>query len=81
MNRKRVGILFSGETIPEAKTPLRVGGGEVGFVTRAAFSYVLERPIGMAYVRREHNSVGSKLTWSGGAAEVIALPIDLNARV
>jgi folate-binding protein YgfZ len=80
VNRKRVGILFSGETIPAPKTPLRVGDAEVGFVTRAAFSYALERPIGMAYVRREHNSVGSKLTWSGGEAEVIALPIDLNTR-
>jgi folate-binding protein YgfZ len=80
VNRKRVGILFSGDTIPAAKTPLKVGDAEVGFVTRAAFSYALERPIGMAYVRREHNSLGSKLTWSGGDAEVIALPIDLNAR-
>jgi len=76
VNRRRVGILFSGETIPTAKTPLKVGGAEVGFVTRAAFSYALERPIGMAYVRREHNSVGSKLSWAGGEAEVIALPIE-----
>jgi folate-binding protein YgfZ len=80
VNRKRVGILFSGETIPAAKTPLRVGDADVGFVTRAAFSHALERPVGMAYVRREHNSVGIKLSWSGGDAEVIALPIDLNAR-
>jgi folate-binding protein YgfZ len=80
VNRKRVGVLFSGETIPAGKTPVLAGGAEVGFVTRAAFSYALERPIGMAYVRREHNSVGSRLTWIGGEAEVIALPIDLNAR-
>jgi aminomethyltransferase len=79
VNRKRVGILFSGEKIPDRKTPLLASGAEVGFVTRAAFSYALERPIGMAYVRREHNSVGSKLMWSGGDAEVITLPIDLSA--
>lgn len=76
VNRRRVGILFSGETIPAAKTLLKVGGTDVGFVTRAAFSYALERPIGMAYVRREHNAVGSKLSWAGGDAEVIALPIE-----
>lgn len=76
VNRRRVGILFSGEAIPAGKTPLKVGGAEVGFVTRSAFSYALERPIGMAYVRREHNSVGSKLSWAGGEAEVIALPIE-----
>jgi folate-binding protein YgfZ len=80
VNRRRVGILFSGETIPAAKTPLSAGGVEVGFVTRAAFSYALERPIGMAYVRREHNSVGSKLSWAGGEAEVIALPIESSDR-
>jgi folate-binding protein YgfZ len=78
VNRRRVGMLFSGETIPAAKTPLRVSGADVGFVTRAAFSYALERPIGMAYVRREHNSAGSKLSWDGGDAEVIALPIESN---
>jgi folate-binding protein YgfZ len=76
VNRRRVGVTFSGETIPAAKTPLLAGGAEVGFVTRAAFSYALERPIGMAYIRREHNSVGSKLTWAGGEAEVIELPIE-----
>lgn len=80
VNRKRVGISFAGETIPAAKTPLSVGGSEVGFVTRAAYSYALERPIGMAYVRREHNSIGNKLTWAGGKAEVIALPINSSDR-
>jgi folate-binding protein YgfZ len=80
VNRKRVGISFAGATIPQIRTPLMVGGAEVGFVTRAAFSYALERPIGMAYVRREHNSVGSKLSWAGGEAEVIALPIDSGTR-
>jgi folate-binding protein YgfZ len=81
VNRKRVGILFSGETVPAPKTPLKFGGADVGFVTRAAFSYALERPIGMAYVRREHNSVGTKLSWAGGDAEVIALPIESTGNV
>ena len=75
VNRRRVGVAFSGNTVPAAKTSLLAGGAEVGFVTRAAFSYALERPIGMAYIRREHNSIGSKLTWAGGEAEVIGLLI------
>jgi folate-binding protein YgfZ len=75
VNRRRVGVAFTGNIVPAAKTPLLAAGGEVGFVTRAAFSYKLGRPIGMAYIRREHNSVGSKLIWSGGDAEVIELPI------
>jgi folate-binding protein YgfZ len=75
VNRRRVGVAFSGEAVPPAKTALLVGGAEVGRVTRAGFSYALGRPIGMAYVRRENNSSGSRLTWSGGEAEVIELPL------
>jgi folate-binding protein YgfZ len=75
VNRRRVGIAFAGPEMPPAKTPLLVGGVEVGRVTRAGFSYALGRPIAMAYVRRENNSPGSRLTWSGGEAEVIELPL------
>jgi folate-binding protein YgfZ len=79
VNRKRVGVAFSGQAIPSAKTPMLAGGAEVGTVTRAGFSYALGRPIGMAYVRREHNSTGTRLTWSGGEADVIDLPIRASA--
>jgi folate-binding protein YgfZ len=75
VNRKRVGIAFTGDVVPPAKTALTANGAEVGRVTRAAFSYALNRPIGMAYLRREHTATGSKVAWSGGEAEVIALPI------
>jgi folate-binding protein YgfZ len=79
VNRRRVGVAFAGTSVPPAKTPLLAAGAEgsaeVGRVTRAGFSYALGRPIGMAYVRRENNSPGSKLTWSGGEAEVIELPL------
>ncbi len=75
VNRKRVGVAFHGTLVPPPKTPLFAGGAEVGVVTRAAFSFALGKPIGMAYVRREHNSPGSRLSWSGGDAEVIELPL------
>ncbi len=75
VNRRRVGVSFSGASVPPPKTPLLAGGAEVGRVTRSGFSYLLERPIAMAYVRRENNSPGSHLTWSGGEAEVIELPL------
>jgi glycine cleavage system aminomethyltransferase T len=48
---------------------------EVGRVTRAAFSYAHNRPIGFAYLRRESSENGTKLTWAGGDAEVITLPL------
>jgi folate-binding protein YgfZ len=75
VNRRRVGVAFSGDEVPGAKAPLLANGEEAGHVTRAGFSFTLGRPIGMAYVRREHNTSGSRLTWSGGDAEVIELPL------
>ena len=80
VNRKRVGVTFSGKEVPAPKTPLLVNGAEVGQVTRAGFSYALDRPIGMAYLRAEHNSVGSRVSYAGGEAEVIALPIKVPAQ-
>ncbi len=75
VNRRRVGLQFSGDGVPERGAKLFGGETEAGFVTRATFSPALGRAIGMGYVRREHNTVGSKLSWSGGEAEVIELPL------
>ncbi len=74
VNRRRAGVAFSGSEVPAAKTPLLADGVEVGRVTRTAFSYAHNRPIGFAYLRRESSENGTKLTWAGGDAEVIALP-------
>jgi tRNA-modifying protein YgfZ len=79
VNRKRVGISFAGDAVPPSGAALTVNGGDVGRVTRAAFSYALNRPIAMAYLRREHSAPGTKILWSGGEAEVLALPIQATA--
>jgi hypothetical protein len=52
-----------------------MGGKEVGHVTRAA--RIPEPPgvLGMGYVRKEGNAVGSVLQWAGGAATVAQFPI------
>ncbi|HET9401451.1 MAG TPA: glycine cleavage T C-terminal barrel domain-containing protein, partial [Candidatus Acidoferrales bacterium] len=80
VNRKRVGVVFSGREVPAPKTPLLASGAEVGYVTRAGFSYALDRPVGMAYLRSEHNAVGSRVSYAGGEAEVIALPLTVSAQ-
>jgi folate-binding protein YgfZ len=49
-------------------------GVEIGFVTRAARSPKFGAVIGMGYVRREQMDPGSKVKWSGGAAEVFEIP-------
>jgi aminomethyltransferase len=70
VNRKRVQLVFSGDTVPEAGTPLTVDGKEAGYVTRAARIWEPARIIGMGYLRREAGAAGSTLQWSGGTATV-----------
>ena len=74
VNRKRVELIFSGTGVPAAGEALTVDGKEAGFVTRAAVPSFLSHPIGMGYVRKDYNAVGSKLDWSGGSATVSKFP-------
>jgi len=73
VNRRRVSLRFAGESVPNAGDVLSAGGKEAGYVTRAAYAPALGAVIGMGYLRRENNSVGSQLQWRGGNAEVIVL--------
>jgi len=77
VNRQRVGLVFSGETVPEAGTPLMMDGKETGLVTRAAKAWdsVPARGLGMGYVRREAGARGTVLQWANGTATVTQLPI------
>ena len=75
VNRRRLSLLFSGDTVPEAGAPLTTPDGkEAGYVTRAARIWDPERIIGMGYVRKEAESPRTTLQWSGGTAEIIQLP-------
>ena len=72
VNRQRVGLVFSGDAVPEGGTPLMVDGKEVGFVTRAAKAWdsVPARVLGMGYVRKEGSASGTTLQWAAGTATV-----------
>jgi folate-binding protein YgfZ len=74
VNRRRVGLRFTGEAIPAPGDILTSDGKEAGHVTRAAFSPALASAIGMGYVRKENNAPGSELEWQGGAATVTDFP-------
>ncbi len=79
VNRMRVGLLFSGEAVPEAGAPLTLDGKEAGYVTRAARIWDPPRVIGMGYLRREANVPGTPLQWGKGTASVVHLPEDLRS--
>jgi folate-binding protein YgfZ len=76
VNRRRVGLRFTGEAVPFAGEVLTSDGKEAGYVTRAALSPALSSAIGMGYVRKGNNEVGDQLEWQGGKAEVTKFPQD-----
>src|SRR5258706_6230540 len=61
VNRRRVGLRFTGEAVPSPGEILTSEGKEAGYVTRAAFAPALSSAIGMGYVRKENTSPGSNL--------------------
>jgi folate-binding protein YgfZ len=70
VNRRRVELIFPGSRVPAANEVLTADGKEVGFVTRASALPLRPFAIGMGYLRKENNAVGSRVDWPGGVAEV-----------
>ena len=80
----RVRVLLEFDTAADPGTPLFEDGKEIGTVTRAGFSPVLDEIIGMGYVRREKSAIGSNLQYPwrpgsrphpNGVATVIDAPL------
>ena len=75
VNRRLALLQFDPSDAPARGAKLFVGGNEVGNVTSIGFSPQLDRTIGLAYLRREHSAIGTKLDATGIPAEVIAPPL------
>jgi folate-binding protein YgfZ len=79
VNRRLAEMKFLASTPPAPGTKLftmeNVAASEVGNVTSAGFSPLLEQPIGIGYLRREHSAIGTRLDASGIPAEVISPPL------
>lgn len=75
VNRHLVGLLLDGAAPPARRTPLLAGDREVGYVTSAVHSPLLERPIALAFIHRKHAAPGERVQLGGGgSATVTALP-------
>jgi tRNA-modifying protein YgfZ len=75
VNWKLVGVAVDAAASPAPGDRIQSEGREVGEVTSACFSPWLDRPIALAYVRREVSQPGTRLTLiSGSAATVHELP-------
>jgi folate-binding protein YgfZ len=60
---------------PEPGATLLADGTEVGHITSAAFSPLLNRALAMGYVRTEYTQPGTILQCGSASAEVIELPL------
>jgi hypothetical protein len=74
VNRTLQSVRFSGDAVPPAGAELRSDAKPVGEVTSATFSPHLGSPLALAYIRRGHESLGTKLESDFGEAEIIASP-------
>ncbi len=59
--RRLVGFGLEGKAFPRQHYKVYAGGGEAGEVTSGLWSPMLEKAVGMAYVRTAHSKIGTPL--------------------
>ncbi len=78
VNRSLTGLTFDGDRVPKPGAVIEAEGRKIGRVTSAVRSFALNRPIALAFVRREHLEPGTTLTVKDEGlaleARVAALP-------
>ena len=73
VNHLLVGLRFDGEEAPLAGAVLSASGRATGEITSTVVSPT-EGAIGLAYVRREHAEIDTRVEFPGGSARIAALP-------
>ena len=59
--RKLIGFIINGRMIPRKGYSVKRGGQEIGQVTSGAFSPILEKNIGLAYIAKEAGKIGDEI--------------------
>ena len=75
VNKLLCGVRFEGTNVPAAGMALSHDGAEVGHVISATYSPKLEAPLAIAYLRRGHETAGTRLTSEEGEGEVVELRV------
>jgi folate-binding protein YgfZ len=71
------GLRLSGDVLPVKGDKLVAGGKDVGYVASAIHSPALNANIALAYVRREHNQIGTELMVKTATGELPAKVVEL----
>ncbi|MGH9144286.1 MAG: YgfZ/GcvT domain-containing protein [Vicinamibacterales bacterium] len=72
--RKLVGMTFGGEQPPAPGSIVRGGDRDIGYITSAALSPALKRPIALGYVHRDFLEPATTVTVGDEQGNVVALP-------
>jgi folate-binding protein YgfZ len=72
--RHLAGLRFDGPAAPASGTAVTVQGRDVGVVTSATVSPVLNRPIALAYLHRDFQENGTRVQVAGSSALVTSMP-------
>ncbi len=79
VNRHLRGLVLAGETVPAPGDAVVAAGQEVGRVTSATWSFGLQRPLALGFVRRQHAEPGTSVAIRNRAGElpatVTSLPV------
>jgi folate-binding protein YgfZ len=75
VNRRLVGLKFTGESVPPPGTTIVVDTKQVARLTSSCFSPRLNAPLALAFVRRGSDKQGTVIRSELGDAEVIDLPL------
>ncbi len=77
VNRRLMGLCLEGNVLPQAGDVIVSPEREVGWVTSAAFSPMLQQPIAMGYIRREVNAPGTALSVERADATIAGKVVEL----
>jgi folate-binding protein YgfZ len=80
VNRRFVGLVLSGNDLPELRSPIRRGGKEMGYVTTTLFSPGLNKPIALGFVSRAAAAPGTEVEVGKQVATVVDLPFKFGDR-
>ncbi|MGI9458252.1 MAG: YgfZ/GcvT domain-containing protein [Aeoliella sp.] len=75
VNKRIVGVKCGGDRVPVIDTPLFADEKQVGQITSATWSPMLDAPLGLAMVRRGSDEPGTELISVTGKAVVTGLPV------
>jgi folate-binding protein YgfZ len=74
VNRRFVGLVFTDNEILEARSVIRKGDREVGYVTTSLLSPRLNKPIALGFVSRSAYAPGSEVEVGTKSATIVDLP-------